>query len=76
VRALNLFVHDVYHARQILRDHVVPHELVLGAASYRRECVGLRVPRDIYIHISGIDLIRDVDGRFLVLEDNGRTPSG
>src|SRR5262245_6792323 len=76
VRALNLFVHDVYHDRQILRDHVVPHELVLGASSYRRECVGLRVPRDIYIHIAGIDLIRGTDGRFLVLEDNGRTPSG
>jgi uncharacterized circularly permuted ATP-grasp superfamily protein len=76
VRALNLFIHDVYHERKILRDQILPHELVLGASSYRRECVGLRVPRDIYIHISGIDLIRDADGRFLVLEDNGRTPSG
>ena len=55
---------------------MVPAELVLGASGYRRECVGLRVPKDIYIHVSGIDLIRDADGKFLVLEDNGRTPSG
>lgn len=76
VRALNLFIHDVYHDRKILRDRVVPYDLVLGASGYRRECVGLRVPRDIYLNVSGIDLIRDVDGSFLVLEDNGRTPSG
>ena len=76
VRALNLFIHDVYHDRKILRDRTVPAELVLGASGYRRECVGLRVPRDIYLHVSGIDLIRDARGEFLVLEDNGRTPSG
>lgn len=76
VRALNLFIHDVYHDRLILRDRVVPPELVLGASGYRRECVGLHVPRNIYMHVSGIDLIRDADGEFLVLEDNGRTPSG
>ena len=76
VRALNLFIHDVYHDRLILKDRVVPAELVLGASGYRRECVGLRVPKDIYMHISGIDLIRDASGRYLVLEDNGRTPSG
>lgn len=76
VRALNLFVHDVYHERLILKDRVVPPELVLGASGYRREFVGIRVPRDIYIHISGIDLIRDPSGEYLVLEDNCRTPSG
>jgi uncharacterized circularly permuted ATP-grasp superfamily protein len=76
VRALNLFLHDVYHDRLIIRDRVIPHEIILGASGYRRECVGIRVPRDIYIHISGIDLIRDVDGSYLVLEDNCRTPSG
>ena len=74
VRALNLFIHDVYHDRHILRDRLVPPELVLGASGYRRECVGLRVPRDIYLHVSGIDLIRDERGNYLVLEDNGRTP--
>lgn len=76
VRALNLFIHDVYHDRLILRDRVVPPELVLGASGYRRECIGLRVPKDIYMHVSGIDLIRDADGAYFVLEDNGRTPSG
>jgi uncharacterized circularly permuted ATP-grasp superfamily protein len=76
VRALNLFLHDVYHERQILKDRVIPLELVLGASTYRREFVGLSVPKDIYIQISGIDLIRDTDGEFLVLEDNCRTPSG
>ena len=76
VRALNLFIHDVYHERLILKDRIVPPELVFGATGYRRECVGLQVPRDVYIHVSGIDLIRDSDGNFLVLEDNGRTPSG
>jgi uncharacterized circularly permuted ATP-grasp superfamily protein len=76
VRALNLFVHDVYHDRSILKDRIVPPELVFGATGYRRECVGLQVPRDVYIHVSGIDLIRATDGTYLVLEDNGRTPSG
>ena len=63
VRALNLFIHDVYHDRLILRDRAVPPEIILGASAYRRECVGLRVPKDIYLHISGIDLIRDGLGR-------------
>ena len=76
VRALNLFLHDVYHDRLILKDGLIPPDLVIGASGYRRECVGLRVPKDIYIHICGTDLIRDADGRYLVLEDNGRTPSG
>ena len=76
VRALNLFIHDVYHERMILKNRVVPPDLVFGATGYRRECVGLHVPRDVYIHVSGIDLIRDPDGDYLVLEDNGRVPSG
>jgi uncharacterized circularly permuted ATP-grasp superfamily protein len=76
VRALNLFIGDVYHERKVLQDRVVPPELVFGASGYRRQCAGLRVPRDVYIHVSGIDLIRDETGRFLVLEDNCRTPSG
>ncbi len=76
VRALNSFIHDIYHDRLILKDRVVPAELVLGASGYRREVVGLNVPKDIYVHVSGIDLIRDHDGTYLVLEDNCRTPSG
>jgi uncharacterized circularly permuted ATP-grasp superfamily protein len=76
VRALNLFVHDVYHDRRILKDAVVPAELVLSASGYRRELHGVTAPRDVYIHVSGIDLIRDPSGAYLVLEDNARTPSG
>jgi uncharacterized circularly permuted ATP-grasp superfamily protein len=76
VRAINAFLHDVYHGRQILRDGVVPAELVLGARFFRREVVGVSVPRDIYVHIAGIDLIRDGDGAYRVLEDNCRVPSG
>jgi uncharacterized circularly permuted ATP-grasp superfamily protein len=76
VRALNLFVHDVYHDRLALKDRVIPAELVLSASGYRRELNGIAVPRDIYLHISGIDLIRDPSGEYLVLEDNCRTPSG
>ncbi len=76
VRALNLFIHDIYHDRLILKDRIVPADLVVGASGYRREVVGLNVPKDIYIHVSGIDLIRDIEGNYLVLEDNCRTPSG
>ncbi len=76
VRALNLFIHDLYHDRLILKDRVVPAELIVGASGYRREVVGLNVPKDIYVHVSGIDLIRDGEGSYLVLEDNCRTPSG
>lgn len=74
--ALNLFLKDVYNDRKILRDGVIPTDVVLGSSGYRRECVGLEVPRDVYIHIAGIDLIRDENGKYLILEDNGRTPSG
>ena len=76
IRALNRFLHDVYHERHILRDEVIPTAVVLGGPGYRRQMVGVDVPRGIYIHIAGIDVIRDVDGRLLVLEDNLRTPSG
>ena len=76
IRALNLFVHDVYHGRKILKDGVVPAELVLGCTSFRREMMGIRVPYDIYIHVCGTDLIRNDAGEYLVLEDNCRTPSG
>ena len=76
VRALNLFVHDVYHDRHILKDRVVPADLVFGASGYRREMNGVAVPRDVYIHVSGIDLIRDAACHYLVLEGNCRTPSG
>ena len=76
VSALNLFVHDVYHARHILRDGIVPAELVFESVGYRREMNEISVPHDVYLHVCGIDLIRDPAGNYLVLEDNCRTPSG
>jgi uncharacterized circularly permuted ATP-grasp superfamily protein len=76
ILALNLFLKDIYHDQFILRDRVVDPQLVYEGAFFRREFAGASVPRDIYIHVCGIDLIRDTTGRYLVLEDNGRTPSG
>jgi uncharacterized circularly permuted ATP-grasp superfamily protein len=74
--ALNLFLKDIYHDQHILRDRVVDPRLIYEGTFFRREFMGASVPRDIYIHICGTDLVRDADGRYLVLEDNGRTPSG
>ncbi|MFQ5773683.1 MAG: circularly permuted type 2 ATP-grasp protein [Kiloniellaceae bacterium] len=76
ITALNLFLHDIYHEQKILKDGVVPTDLVLGNANFRPEMMGLEVPFGTYIHICGTDIVRDEAGRCLVLEDNGRTPSG
>jgi uncharacterized circularly permuted ATP-grasp superfamily protein len=76
VHALNLFVHDLYHGQLILRQGILPLDLVFGTTSYKPELRGIKVPNDIYLHVSGIDLIRGEDGGFLVLEDNVRCPSG
>ncbi len=76
ITALNLFLRDIYHEQRILKEKVIPAEMVLSAAHYRPEMVGLQVPQDIYIHICGSDLIRDDAGTYYVLEDNGRCPSG
>jgi uncharacterized circularly permuted ATP-grasp superfamily protein len=76
IRALNLFLHDVYHERHILRAGVVPEDLVLQSKCYRTEMVGFDPPGRQYLHVVGTDLVRDENGQFLVLEDNGRTPSG
>ncbi|MBO0720613.1 MAG: circularly permuted type 2 ATP-grasp protein [Blastocatellia bacterium] len=76
ITALNLFLKDIYHDGKILSDGVVPRELVYSCKHYRREMRGIRVPRDIYVSVVGTDLIRINDGRFVVLEDNLRVPSG
>ncbi|MBI2518215.1 MAG: circularly permuted type 2 ATP-grasp protein [Opitutae bacterium] len=76
ITALNLFLHDIYHEQRILRDGTIPAHYVLSAKHFRREFVNFRVPRDIYIHICGTDIIRDDQGQYLVLEDNARCPSG
>jgi uncharacterized circularly permuted ATP-grasp superfamily protein len=74
--ALNLFLKDVYHDGRILAEGVVPRDLLLSCKHYRREMRGVRVHRDIYVSIAGTDLVRLEDGRFVVLEDNLRVPSG
>jgi uncharacterized circularly permuted ATP-grasp superfamily protein len=76
ILALNLFLRDVYHEGKILADRVVPPDLVWSCRHYRREMRGIVVPRDIYVSVAGTDLIRLPDGRFAVLEDNLRVPSG
>ena len=76
VKALNFFLHDIYHDQKILKDGVVPAALVLSNTCYRREMIGLDLPCGTYIHVNGTDIVRDRAGEFLVLEDNGRSPSG
>jgi uncharacterized circularly permuted ATP-grasp superfamily protein len=75
VAAINLFLDDVYHGQKILKNGVVPAELVLGNVNFRKEMIGLDLPHRTYAHICGIDLVRGADGKFYVLEDNARTPS-
>ena len=74
--ALNLFIDDVYHDQKILKDGVVPRELILSSQSFRKVCMGLDPPRSVWSHINGADLVRDTDGQYYVLEDNLRCPSG
>ena len=74
--ALNEFIQDVYNDKRILKDKVVPEDLILTSRTYRKECEGFTPPRGIWCHVTGTDLVRDSDGRFYVLEDNLRCPSG
>ena len=76
LKALNLFLKDIYNEQQIIHDKIIPAELIASCQHYLREVAGIKVPHDIYVHISGIDLIRGEDGTFYILEDNLRTPSG
>ena len=76
VAALNLFIRDIYGPRRIVRDGTVPEEFVFSSAGYLPECDGLEPPKGIFAHISGIDLVQSRDGRWIVLEDNLRVPSG
>lgn len=76
LKALNLFLKDIYSDQNIIKDKIIPAELIASCPHYTRETFGIKVPYDIYVHISGIDLIRGEDGKFYILEDNLRTPSG
>jgi uncharacterized circularly permuted ATP-grasp superfamily protein len=74
--ALNLFLADIYGGQHILREGVVPREMVESSKHFRREMVGFAMPRGLFVHINGSDLVRDQHGTYRVLEDNLRTPSG
>ena len=76
VRALNCFLHDIYHERRVLKEGVIPTALVLGNVNYRPEMENFPIRFGTYVHICGIDIVRDRHGTFCVLEDNARTPSG
>lgn len=76
ILALNLFLDDVYGAQQILKDGVVPSEMILSAKTYRKQMRGFRPPKGVWTHVTGTDLIRHNDGIIYVLEDNLRCPSG
>ncbi len=76
ITALNMFLHDLYHDQKILKDGVIPAHYIHSGKHFRPEFMGIDVPKNIYIHICGTDLIRDNDGQYLVLEDNARCPSG
>lgn len=76
VKALNLFLHDIYHEQEIVKEGIIPRRLVMANKYFRYEMMQLDVPNGIYIAASGIDLIRNDQGQYLVLEDNLRSPSG
>jgi uncharacterized circularly permuted ATP-grasp superfamily protein len=76
ITALNLFLTDIYHDRRILHDRVIPGDVVYTCRHFRRQMAGVKVPRDVYVNVMGTDLVRMPDGRFVVLEDNLRVPSG
>jgi uncharacterized circularly permuted ATP-grasp superfamily protein len=76
VKALNMFLRDIYHARDILRANILPDDLVFQNPVFRPEMNGQNVPHDVYVHIAGIDIVRVNPDEFYVLEDNVRTPSG
>jgi uncharacterized circularly permuted ATP-grasp superfamily protein len=76
IYALNAFIDDIYHGQKILKDKVIPEEVIQSATFYRTQCMGINPPGGVWCHITGTDLVRDGDGQIYVLEDNLRVPSG
>jgi len=76
IRALNLFIDDIYHDQKILKDKIIPEDVILSATFYRPQCKGINPPLGVWCHITGTDLVRHGDGQIYVLEDNLRVPSG
>src|ERR1035438_4525452 len=76
IHALNAFINDIYHDQKILKDKIIPEEVIRSATSFRTECMGINPPGGVWCHITGTDLVRHGDGQIYVLEDNLRVPSG
>src|SRR6476469_9425883 len=76
VKALNMFIHDIYHGQDIIKAGIIPAAQIYQNAQYRPEMQGISVASDIYAHIAGVDIVRAGEGEFYVLEDNLRVPSG
>jgi len=76
LKALNMFIHDLYNDQNILKDSIVPRQLIETSSNFRPECVGMNPPHKVWAHICGSDLVRGEDGTVYVLEDNLRVPSG
>ena len=76
IKAINLFIDDIYNDQQIIKDNLIPPEIIKSSKGYRPECVGLKPPNKVWAHVTGTDIIRDNDGTFYVLEDNLCVPSG
>lgn len=76
IKALNLFLQDIYNDRQILSDEVIPEDLIINSKDYLKPCIGLTPPKGIWCHITGTDLVKDQHGKYFILEDNLRSPSG
>ena len=76
VKALEMYLDDIYGEQEILRDGVIPRRLVTSCEHFHREAAGIVPPNGVRIHVAGIDLVRDAQGSFRVLEDNLRSPSG
>ena len=76
LQALNMFINDLYNDQKILKDKVIPEDIIKQSKNFRPECVGITPPFGVWAHICGTDLVRDKDGEFYVLEDNLRVPSG
>lgn len=76
VKALNLFLADIYNEKQILKDQIIPEEFIYASSGYLIQCENINPPKDVFSHISGIDLVLGKDGNWYILEDNLRVPSG
>lgn len=76
LRALNCFIHDIYNDQKVLKDKLLPAELIYDSGNFRKQCIGIKPRYNVWAHICGTDLIKDEKGQFHVLEDNLRVPSG